>query len=70
VPGLRRISSGIAILPMSCRNAPRAITLISAGVNPHGPRQCDGVCGYALGVPLGLGVLQVQRIAQRLQVTS
>ena len=34
VPGLRRISSGIAILPISCRNAPRAITLIPAGRCP------------------------------------
>ena len=43
------------------------MTLISAGGNAHGPRQRDGVRGHALGVALGLGVLQVQRVAQRLQ---
>ena len=33
-PGLLRMASGIAILPMSCKNAPRAITRICSAVNP------------------------------------
>ena len=34
LPGLRRISSGMAILPTSCRKAPRAMILISSGGMP------------------------------------
>ena len=37
------------------------------GRNAHGARQRDGVSGYALGVAFGLGILQVEGIAQRLK---
>ena len=33
----------------------------------HGAGQRDGVRGHPLGVAFGLGVLQVERVAQRLQ---
>ena len=35
--------------------------------NAHGARQGDGVSGYALGVAFSLGVLQVERVAQRFE---
>ena len=41
--------------------------LMSAGSDAHGAGQGDGVSGYALGMAFGLGVFEIQRVAQRFQ---
>src|SRR6266851_2931510 len=60
-PGLRRMPSGMAIFPMSWRNAARARTA------RHGSGDGDAKCRNALAMAFGLRVLQVERAAQRLE---
>ena len=66
-PGLRRIASGIAILPTSCKKRSASDDANVVVRQFHGPRDGDGEGGHALGVAFGFGILQVERIAQRLQ---
>ena len=67
LPGLRRIASGIAILPTSCKKRSAGDDANVVVRQFHGPCDGDGEGGHALGVAFGFGILQVERVTQCLQ---
>ena len=66
-PGLRRIASGMPILPMSCSSAPSRITRVSAGVDAEPVAERSGQLRDLAGVVVRVGVLGLERRRQRAQ---